>query len=138
MVLKNTRSPGLCLLVSATRQDLAQGLGVDGTDKAAAVEAGLGTVAAATVGNADEAHGGHDQVGGLFGDALSCFLDEVGSALRHVVAGFAQLRDEAAVDQQLVHIVVTQLGRGRVCSGADEQECDKPSGHGARDYHAKT
>src|SRR5258707_4488459 len=48
---------GLCLLVSAARQDLAQGFGVDGADEAAAVEAGLGTVAAAAVGNADEAHG---------------------------------------------------------------------------------
>ena len=102
---------GIGLFGRDARQNLAHGLGVDGPHKTAAVEAGFCIGAAQAIGNPKEAHGRHHQIGGFFGHVLTCFAHEISRLLGHGVSSFTQLGDEAAVDQQLGHVVVTLLAR---------------------------
>ena len=76
---------GCCLIGSTARQDLAKSLFVGGTHQTAAVKTGFGGVAAITVGHANKAHGGADEVGGGIADVLAELVHHAGAFVQEVV-----------------------------------------------------
>ena len=69
------------LFFGAARKQVADGLVVHRAHEAAAVEAGFDRVAAAAVGDAQEADGGDDQIGGAIDDGLADLLELADQAL---------------------------------------------------------
>lgn len=94
------------LLFGATRKQVAHRLVVHRANEAAAIEAGLRRVAAAAVGDAEEADGGHHQIGGSLG---------------HGLANLLELSDQTLVGQHSLHVVGSILLRGCVDSDGKEE-----------------
>jgi hypothetical protein len=82
---------GGCLLFGAAGEHVADRLVVHGADEAAAIETRFRRVAAAAVRHAEEADGGHHQVGSSFGDGLTDLLE---------------LSDQALVGEQACQLVI--------------------------------
>jgi hypothetical protein len=115
---------GLCgrgLLVGSARQQLADGLLVDGAHKAAAIEPCFVAVAAPLVRHAQEGQGVDDEAGGLVAGG--------GAGLLHLLA---QPRHEALVVEQAVHVLPAVAGRGVRRGSTGQQEEGQATLHGAR------
>lgn len=88
---------------------MADGLVVHGADEAAAVESGFSGVAAAAVGNAQETHCSHHQIGGAFDNALTNLL---------------QLAHQTLVGDHPIYVFRT-VGRWGGVGGARDEEGGK-------------
>ena len=93
------------LLFGAAGQEMADGLVVHRADEAAAIETGLGGIAATTVRDTEEADRGDDQVGRAVDDVLA-----------HVL----QVADDAFFGKHPVHLVRSVVGRRCVGGGSQE------------------